>query len=239
MALNVLIACEESQVTSTEFRKLGCNAFSADIQEPSGGHPEWHIHGDVIPYLNGNCTFKTMDGIEHRIEGGWDLIIAHPPCTYLTITGNRWFNTERYGQKAVERELLRKEAAEFFMRFASAGCKHIAIENPIGCMSKIYRKPNQIVQPFWFGDPHRKSTCLWLIGLPELKKTDVVDVDSSDVYQYIAKNGKVKTDSRYRSQCKNEDRSKHRSKTPAGFGKAMATQWYEYLKGLNTDGKHE
>lgn len=105
---NVLVACEESQRVCSEFRRLGHNAFSCDLQECSGGKPEWHIYGDCLPLLNGNCTFTTQDGASHTIQGKWDLIIAHPPCTFLTCTGNRWFNVERYGEKAEERKKERK-----------------------------------------------------------------------------------------------------------------------------------
>lgn len=105
--MKVLIACEESQRVCTEFRNLGHEAYSCDIIDPSGGHPEWHIEQDVIPLLNGNCSFKTMDGADHTIPAKWDLIIAHPPCTYLTVAGNRWFNVERYGDKARLRERTR------------------------------------------------------------------------------------------------------------------------------------
>ena len=139
--MNVLIACEESQVVCTAFRERGHNAFSCDIMLPSGSHPEWHILGDVLPILNGG-DFSTMDGKQHNIPK-WDLIIAHPPCTFLTVTGNRWFNVERYGDKAIQRQKDREEAIEFFMQFANAKCERIAIENPIGCMSTMYKKPNQ------------------------------------------------------------------------------------------------
>lgn len=162
--MKILIACEESQRVCTEMRKLGHEAYSGDIQEPSGGHPEWHIQGDCLPILspnNGKIIFSTVDKVEHQINR-WDLIIAHPPCTYLTNTGNRWFNVEKYGEKAIKRLADREEAIRFFMEFVNADCDHIAIENPIGCMSTRYRKPEQIIQPYEYGDPERKSTCLWL-----------------------------------------------------------------------------
>ena len=142
--MNVLIACEESQRVCTAFREKGHNAFSCDIQECSGGHPEWHIQGDVLPLLNGKCEFETVDGNKQYIDGKWDLIIAHPPCTFLTVTGNRWFNVERYGEKAIQRQKDREEAVKFFMTFANADCERIAIENPIGHMSTAYRKPNHL-----------------------------------------------------------------------------------------------
>ena len=123
------------------FREKGHNAYSCDIIDCSGGHPEWHIKQDVIPLLNGNCTFTTEDGISHTIENKWDMIIAFPPCTYLTVSGNRWFNEEKYGDKARQRKLDREEAVEFFMKFANADCDKIAIENPVGVMSTRYKKP--------------------------------------------------------------------------------------------------
>ena len=173
--MKVLIACEESQRVCIEFRKRGHEAYSCDIVECSGGHPEWHIQDDVLPLLNGNISFVTADGVAHSIDGRWDLIIAHPPCTYLTVSGNDWFNVEKYGAKAVQRQKDRTEAIDFFMAFVNADCDRIAIENPVGVMSTHYRKPNQIVHPFWFGNPERKQTCLWLKGLPPLVATDMVE----------------------------------------------------------------
>ena len=111
MILNVLVACEESQAVCKEFRRLGHRAFSCDIQESSGGHPEWHIKGDCLPIINGNTQFTTEDGNQHEICGKWDLLIAHPPCTYLTVSGNAWFNVEKYGEKAVQRERERTGGA--------------------------------------------------------------------------------------------------------------------------------
>lgn len=163
--MKVLIACEESQTVCKEMRKLGHEAYSCDIQEPSGNHLEWHILGDVLPLINGNCTFTTMDGVTHTINGKWDLLIAHPPCTYLTVSGNAWFNVEKYGDKARQRIKNRKEAIKFFMAFANADCDKIAIENPIGVMSTEWRRPNQIIQPYMFGDAFEKKTCFWLKNL--------------------------------------------------------------------------
>lgn len=154
--MKVLIACEESQRVCIEFRKLGHEAYSCDIEPCSGGHPEWHIQQDVLPLLNGNCNFKTVDGAVHIINGKWDMIIAFPPCTYLTVTGNRWFNIDKYGHKAIERIEKRKKAIKFFMEFVNADCDHIAIENPVGVISTEYRKPTQIIQPYMFGDAERK-----------------------------------------------------------------------------------
>lgn len=155
--MKVLIACEESQRVCAAFRERGHEAYSCDIIDQSGGHPEWHVMQDVLPLLNGNCEFETTDGTRHKIDGKWDLIIAHPPCTYLTVTGNRWFNVEKYGERAVQRYVDRKKAVKIFMHFVNANCKKIAIENPVGIMSTEYRKPNQIIQPYMFGEAAEKK----------------------------------------------------------------------------------
>ena len=220
--MKVLIACEESQRVCTAFRELGHEAYSCDIVECSGGHPEWHIQGDCLPLLNGNCEFETIDGGKHIIEGKWDLIIAHPPCTFLTCTGNRWFNVERYGEKALKRIEDREEAVKFFMAFVNANCDKIAIENPVGVMSTRYRKPNQIIQPWMFGDAVEKKTCLWLKGLENLKPTDVVDPPARQEFA----SGKTMP-AWYAEAWKlpKEERSRVRSKTFPGFAKAMAEQW--------------
>ena len=220
--MKVLVACEESQRVCTEFRKLGHEAYSCDIEPCSGGHPEWHIQCDVIPLLNGYCTFTTMDGKNHYINDKWDLIIAHPPCTYLTVTGNRWFNIEKYGDKAMQRFKNRQAAYDFFMQFVNADCEKIAIENPIGYMSTAYMKPTQIIHPYMFGDPARKATCLWLKGLEPLKPTNIVE---PEIIHY--KNGKG-TDNPWHMETINlppHERAKGRSKTFPGIAKAMAEQW--------------
>ena len=227
--MNVLVACEESQAVCTEFRKLGHNAFSCDIIECSGGHPEWHIKGDVLPLLNGNCEFVSMDGQKHTIIGKWDLIIALPPCTYLTVAANTLYNIEKYGEQAIKRLADRERAIEFFMAFANADCDKKAIENPIGVISTRYRKPDQIIQPYQFGHPVRKSTCLWLYNLPPLKPTNIVDFEciqsqgKSGGYSgpsWIVKdeNGKILSYGDPRV-------ARARSKTYEGIAKAMAEQW--------------
>lgn len=171
--MKILVACEESQEVCKAFRSKGHEAYSCDIQEPSGGHPEWHILGDALKALDGGIVV-TMDGKQHEV-GKWDMLIAHPPCTYLTVTGNRWFNVERYGEKAVQRQEDREEAIKFFMAFANADCDKIAVENPIGVMSTRFRKPDCIIQPYEHGEHARKSTCLWLKNLPPLTPTNIVD----------------------------------------------------------------
>ena len=220
--MKILVACEESQRVCMAFRERGHNAFSCDIQEPSGGHPEWHVHGDCLQILQGG-QIVTMDGVTHDIPK-WDLLIAHPPCTYLTNTGNRWFNVERYGDKARQRLKDREQAAAFFMEFVNADCDKIAIENPIGYMSTAYRKADQVIQPYMFGHPTRKATCLWLKGLKPLKPTNTVELDKSDYYEYVSKSGKIKHDSRSRCKGSKSERAKNRSKTFEGIAQAMAEQ---------------
>lgn len=219
--MRILIACEESQEVCKAFREKGHEAYSCDIAECSGGHPEWHIHGDALPLLNGNVGFQTMDGTEHYINGRWDLLIAHPPCTYLTVSGNRWFNVDRYGTEAVRRAAQREEAVDFFMQFVNADCDRIAIENPVGVMSTRYRKPDQIIQPYQFGHPARKGTCLWLKNLPCLLPTNVV---APEIVQL--RNGG--TDCAWHIDTFGlpaEERRKMRSKTFHGIALAIADQW--------------
>ena len=220
--MKILVACEESQAVTKQFRLLGHEAFSCDIIECSGDHPEWHIMQDVLPLLDGNCSFYTCDNVPHEIAGKWDMIIAFPPCTFLTVTGNRWFNVEKYGEKAIQRQKDREAAIEFFLKFANADCEKIAIENPIGVMSSEYRKPDQIIHPYMFGDPERKSTCLWLKNLPCLLPTNIVE---PRIITY--KNGKG-TDSPWHMETMSlppHERAKARSKTFPGIAQAMATQW--------------
>jgi hypothetical protein len=175
-AMKVLVACEESQRVCTEFRKLGHEAYSCDIEPCSGGHEEWHIQTDVLPLLNGDCTFQTVDGLEHRIDGKWDLIIAHPPCTYLSNAGACRLYKIFDGKTYLERERLEKglDAKEFFLKFINADCGKIAVENPVP--SAIYRLPKktQIIQPYEYGHPYTKKTYLWLKGLKPLVPTNVV-----------------------------------------------------------------
>lgn len=220
--MNVLIACEESQAVCTAFRERGHNAFSCDIQACSGGHPEWHICGDVLPLLNGNCFYNTMDDHYYRLDGKWDLIIAHPPCTDLAVSGARWFPVKR-------KDGRQQASIEFFMKFVNAACDRIAIENPIGIMSSIYRKPDQIIQPYQFGHHIRKATCLWLKGLSKLVPTDIVDPGEIDKNGFTIggalqaardENGKI-------IRWNDPRTAKARSKTFPGIACAMAEQWGE------------
>lgn len=204
--MKVLVACEESQTVCIAFRQKGHEAYSCDILPCSGGHPEWHIQGDVIPLL----------------KKQWDIIIAHPPCTYLTVTGNRWFNEERYGDKARERKKLREEAINFFMQFVNAPCDKIAIENPVGIISTAYKKPTQIIQPYEFGEPYEKKTCLWLKGLPCLQPTKIVQPEKRVAF------ASGKTMSAWYAEAwklPKEERARIRSKTFDGIASAMAEQW--------------
>ena len=219
--MRILVACEESQAVTTELRQLGHEAYSCDIIECSGGHPEWHIMQDVLPLLNGRCRFKTMDGLDHDVPGRWDMIIAHPPCTYLTNAGARWLwaggklNEERY-KKGME-------ARSFFMRFLDADCPRIAVENPIP--SAVYELPayTQIVQPYEYGHPNTKKTCLWLKCLPPLLPTEIVEPERGRRFQQ--KNGKWRYSCLEMDQRGGKDRARERSKTFPGIAKAMAEQW--------------
>ena len=212
--MKVLVACEESQVVCSAFRAKGHEAYSCDIVPCSGGHPEWHIQDDVLKHLN----------------DGWDLMIAHPPCTYLTVTGNKWFKPE-YKERFPTRENDRKEAISFFTNFVNSTIPKIAIENPIGIMSTIYRKPDQIIQPYHFGDPFQKTTCLWLKGLPKLYHLSTGEfsdrrhlVDKGEIIVY--KSGK-KCSKWYAMAATGgiAARQKIRSQTFPGIAKAFADQW--------------
>ena len=233
--MNVLIACEESQEVCKAFRERGHRAFSADLQDCSGGHPEWHVKGDVLPLINGNCTFKTADTHTHTQAGPWDLLIAHPPCTFLTVSGNAWFDVSKYGNKARQRVQERKEGFEFFMKFVSADCDRIAIENPVGVVSTMYRKPDQIIQPYFFGDRARKTTCLWLKNLPLLQPTNIVDPGEILEGGYsVAASANYARDENWKIIPWNDPRTaKARSKTFPGIANAMAEQW-GYLTDVQT-----
>lgn len=225
--MNVLIACEESQEVCKAFRAKGHSAFSCDIQPCSGGHPEWHIQGDVLPLLNGDCMFTTTDGLSHNLVGKWDLIIAHPPCTYLSNCCTRGFSLKcTPPDKVVARWEERAKAAVFFMMFVGADCDKIAIENPVGFMSGAYRKPDQYINPWMFAeskdsiDYNSKKTGLWLKGLPKLIGNGVFkEFDCGTVYGYHP-SGKSKT---WVDTCSRS--AKVRSKTFPGIAKAMAEQW--------------
>ena len=232
--MNVLIACEESQAVCIEMRRLGHRAFSCDIQECSGGHPEWHIQGDCLPLLNGNCEFHTADGQAHTQCGEWDLLIAHPPCDHLAVSGARWFPEK-------QRDFRQQKAVVFFMQMCLANCKRIAVENPIGIMNSIYRKPDQIIQPYQYGHPIRKATCLWLKGLPKLVPTDEVSPGAVDKYGFTIGGAlQMARDENGKIISWNDPRTaKIRSKTFPGIAKAMAEQWAGDIREDTTDDKEE
>jgi hypothetical protein len=203
----VLIACEESQTICKEFRRLGFEAYSCDIQECSGGHPEWHIQGDVL----------------EQLDKQWDLIIAHPPCTYLSNAGARWLY--KGGELNQERYKKGLEAKEFFIKLLNSNCKHIVVENPLP--SRIYELPefSQIVQPYEYGHPYSKKTLLWIKGLPNLKPTKII----KDFKPYLPSNtGGKKRGQKYSIGVSKN--AKQSSKTFLGVAIAMAEQWGKELK---------
>lgn len=228
--MKVLVACEESQRVCTAFRNLGHEAYSCDLMDPSGGHPEWHIKGNVLPLVRmGGVKFKTCDNEWHTAPEEWDLVIAHPPCTYLTVSGNSHFSEERNGAKAYGRYMDRMDGIRFFMEFICCNAKRVAIENPIGIMSGVYRKPDQIIQPYEFGHPYAKSTCLWLRNLPLLKPTEIVEperIHSSGKSGGYSGNLWYVKDENGKAIAYNDPRTAiERSKTYEGIAKAMAEQW--------------
>lgn len=186
MEMKVLVACEESQAVTIELRRLGHEAYSCDIEPCSGGYPEWHLQQDVLPLL----------------KEKWDMIIAFPPCTHLAVSGARHFEEKR-------KDGRQQQGIDFFMKFTDLDCKRVAIENPIGIMSSIYRKPDQVIQPWQFGHGETKATCLWLKGLPCLTSTNIVDGREPRIWK----------------MAPGENRQKERSKTFPGIAKAMAEQW--------------
>jgi site-specific DNA-cytosine methylase len=197
--MRILLACEESQTVTKAFRALGHEAYSCDILPASGGYQQWHIQKDVVEVL----------------KDQWDMIIAFPPCTHLASSGAAWFEAKRADGR-------QQQAIDFFMIFANHPCEKIAIENPVGIMSSRYRKPNQIIQPWQFGDSYSKRTCLWLKGLPNLVPTDVVDPGEMVTFDSGRTMPKWYADAWKLSSA---DRSKARSKTFPGIAAAMAKQW--------------
>lgn len=243
--MKVLVACEESQRVCTAFRERGHEAYSCDIIECSGGHPEWHIQGDVLEILNPethwafiseneDCwcgiDFFTMDGTYHRIDGKWDLIIAHPPCTYLSNCATRSHSIRCTPVKKINsRTMKRIESMEFFMQFVNADCDRIVIENPVGVMNTCYRKPDQIIDPYMFAESEQdlenyvtKSTCLWLKGLDLLKTNGLPKPNNHELFG-TKPNGEAFTWEE--KLCRSGGASLARSKTFPGIAKAMAEQW--------------
>lgn len=234
--MKILVACEESQAVTKELRKLGHEAYSCDLEPSSGGHDEWHINKDVLPLLNGNCFFKTVDGTDHSVNCKWDMIIAFPPCTHLCVSGARHFKKKIADGR-------QQQGIDFFMLFANADCDKIAIENPVGIMSSKWKKPSQIIQPWEYGDKAQKTTCLWIKGLPNLIPTNIVE--KGDFYispsgkkmptwcsDPIGENGK-------KLGYNTAEIKKLRSKTFPGIAKALAEQFGgdirdEQINGINT-----
>ena len=234
--MKILVACEESQAVTIEMRKLGHEAYSCDIEPCSGGHPEWHIQKDVTKILNGKCKFITSDGTNHKIDSEWDLIIAHPPCTYLTTCGNRSYSLKHNSaEKVVERYLKRDEAIKFFVTIANCNCKKIAIENPQGYMNTHYRKPDMTIHPYYFAESkddkdnyYQKKTCFWLKGLPVLHRTNNLP-KPEPLYYCQGEKSKGKAigwcEGMRGIKGGQKERAKARSKTFPGIAKSMAEQW--------------
>ena len=234
--MKILVACEESQAVTKELRRLGHEAYSCDIIPCSGGHPEWHIQGDVLKLLDGdhNCLFWTMDGVGHITPKRWDMILAFPPCTHLAVSGALRFEAKRADGR-------QREGLEFFCKFFEADCDRIAIENPVNIISGEYCKkwfpdivekyglpikPTQAIHPWMFGHPESKKTCLWLKGLPPLTPTNVLELPESGHWNNQTKDGqnKLMIDGKWIGF--NDPRTaKYRSKTYPGIARAMAEQW--------------
>lgn len=203
--MRVLVACEFSGTVRDAFLKQGHYAMSCDLEPCDSSTPGDHYQGNVLDIL----------------DNGWDLMIAHPPCTYLTVTGNKWFKPE-YKDRFPTREQDREDAKEFFMQLVNAPIDKIAIENPIGIMSTVYRKPDQIIQPWQFGHEASKSTCLWLKNLPKLEHTNVVDKGEFITYKSGKRMSKWYADA---ASFSPKEREKIRNKTFQGIADAMAQQW--------------
>lgn len=217
----VLVACEESQRVCSAFRAKGHIAFSCDIEDCSGGHPEWHIKQDVLPLLDGNCSFTTCDGVEHTVARKWDMILGFPPCTYLTAAGA----VRLYPQKGVldmERYAKGVDAANFFRAILNADCEKIVVENPTPL--KVFELPrySQVIEPFMFGHPYKKRTCLWLKGVPELKPTELI---TEGIVSWVSGGSKDGNGNARKRETTNFRDAKTRSKTFEGIAQAMAEQW--------------
>lgn len=219
--MTALVACEESQTVCKAFRERGHEAYSCDLQEPSGGHPEWHIQDDVTKIINGCCVFKTMDGKLHYQGRRWDLIIAHPPCTYMSAAGA----CRMYPRKGcIDQSRLEKalEAKSFFMKLMDADCPRICIENPRPLKCVGLPKESQRIQPYQFGEPWSKLTYLWLRGLPLLHTTEVV----SNYKPYVScGTSRNKGNPEKSGFSRRGGSQKIRSKSFPGIAEAMAEQW--------------
>ena len=231
--MRVLVACEESQTVTRELRLLGHDAYSCDLLPCSGGHPEWHFQTDVFEIIENNGGLL-QNGENAVSDENRELMIGHPPCTYLAVSGAQWYyhpddkhlpvEARRPHPKYPDRAKHREEAVEFFMMLANAPIEKIAIENPVGIISSRWRKSDQIVQPFMFGDQARKTTCLWLKKLPHLVPTDMVDEGERIYFKSGKSQPKWYSDAFVKAKS-NEERQTLRSKTFPGFARAMAEQW--------------
>ena len=227
--MKVLVACEESQVVCKAFREKGHEAYSCDIQECSGGHPEWHIKGDVLPIINGYKSptdiFITQDGTAHCVPKKWDMIIAHPPCTYFSnatmVNLGRKDKPHIFNDEWKKRFFNNRDKAfEFVKKIYYADCEKICIENVVGYLSTHFKKPTQYIEPYYFGDAWKKKTCLWLKGLQPLKPTNIVEPKGKWVRHHL----KAKNDLKgYENGGVYS--AKERSRTFDGIGQAMAEQW--------------
>jgi hypothetical protein len=231
--LNILVACEESQAVTLELRLLGHNAYSCDILNCSGGHPEWHFNCDVFEVIK-NKGGVLQNGKKIQLKKDFDLMIAHPPCTYLAVSGAQWYyhpndkdlpiNSRRPHPRYPNRTRDREEALKFFIDLMNVPIEKIAIENPIGIVSSRYRKPDQIVHPYQFGDEASKATCLWLKNLPKLEPTKIVGKGERVTFKSGKSQPKWYSDAFSKAKTP-EERRTMRSKTFIGIAKAMAEQW--------------
>lgn len=241
--LNILIACEESQACCREFRKLGHNAYSCDLFKCSGTffgtdkaepHPEWHFDHDVTTVLN-KTDLTLQDGTQAVIDGDWDLMIGHPPCTFLACSGAKWLYDPKDKDKPISergvhpsfpnRRKDQEDGANFFMFLAKANVERIAIENPVGIMNTRWRKPDQSVQPYMFGDPYSKNTCLWIKNLRPLHPSNPTEDHGERIYFGSGKSQpKWYSDGLTKTKSKVE-RQKWRSKTFPNIARAFAEQW--------------
>lgn len=239
--MKVLVACEESQRVCCAFRELGHEAYSCDIEPCSGGHPEWHIQQDALPLIDGECSFQTVDGAWHEIQGRWDLLIAHPPCTYLTSAGTRHYSLKMNPPEKVEARIKKRdEAVEFFLKFWNAKRECVVIENLVGYMNTHFMKPTQIIHPYYFAKDEndsenyvQKRTCLWIRGKNPLKRVSFLKKPEP---KYFCQGEKCK--GKAIGWCEGikgttggqAGRAKARSKTFPAVAKAMAEQWGGYIE---------
>ena len=231
--MKVLIACEEGQAVTKELRKLGHEAYSCDLLPCSGGHPEWHFNCDIFEVIqNFGGELQNGDVLESIDE--WEMMVAHPPCTYLSVSGAKWYyhpddkdlptSDRRPHPRFPNRAKHRDEALDFFIKLMSVPIDRIAIENPVGIISTKYRKPNQIVQPWMFGDEATKTTCFWTKNLPDLEPTKIVGKGERITFKSGKSQPKWYSDAMVNAKT-NEERQTLRSKTFPGIAKAIATQW--------------